>query len=393
MPLSDLAVRNAKPGEKPRKLSDERGLYLYLTPKGTKFWRYDFRFEGKRQTLSFGKWPRVGLGDARRMRDEAAEAIAAGIDPRAEDPTEDNRPTFKDVGEQWFRGQADHWSAKHFTKVRSALDKDLYPHMGSMPIADIEPPALIAAIRQIEDRGARDLSRQIRGYASKVFQFAIAEGLATRDPANDIRAAMAAKPKVTHHAKITAAGLPAFLGKLHDGETLEEATRDALTLTLLTAARTGETRFASVEEFRDLDGNQPVWELSAERMKMEREHLVPLSRQAVEIVKRRIEAVGGEGYLFGARTRSGVMSENTMLYALYRMGYHSRATVHGLRGTFSTIANEHEWNGDWIEMALAHVEGGVRGAYNAAQWLSQRRKLLQWWADYLDERRSLTAVP
>lgn len=384
MPLSDLQIRNAKPEAKPRKLTDANGLYLSVLPTGRKVWRYDYQFAGKRQTLTFGAWPDVGLSAARSKRDAARAEIASGRDPRPKPAAASN--TFREVAERWLKSQGDELSARTQQRIRTILNNDLYPPLGDREIASIETPELLEAIRAMEARGVREQAHRARIYAGKVFRFAIAEGVAKRDPAADIRDALVRKPKVRHQSSLTEAELPVFLRKL-DAEPLDDITRDALLFTILTACRTAEVRFAHAREFSDLDGPNPLWEVPAARMKMERDHVVPLSRQAAEIARRWVGR-RDDGMLFGAATVSGVISENTMLFALYRLGYHSKATVHGFRGTFSTIANEHEWNSDWVELSLAHVQGGVRGAYNAARYLNQRRELLQWWADFIDAQRN-----
>lgn len=392
MALNDIQIRNAKLPEKPRKISDSGGLYLVVTPTGSKLWRMDCRYRSKRLTLSFGQWPAVSLAMARGLRDAAKALIEEGSDPRAVVPGKKavdapdslivaTRETFKAVADRWIDNNSAEWSTGHFTRTMAGLRNDLFPAIGDRHIAEIEPLEILSAVRAVEERGVRDGAHRLRATASKIFRFAIAEGLAKRDPAADIVDALARKPRVKHRAKFSESELPILRGKLLN-EPIEQITRDALWLTLLTAVRTNETRFADIAEFSGLDSKEPLRRIPAERMKMNRDHLVPLPRQAVAIVKRRIAEGDGTGLLFSKRgTRSGSLSENGMLYALYRMGYHSRVTVHGFRGAFSTIANERGWNRDWIEVQLAHVEGSVRGAYNAAEYLPGRRELLQWWAD------------
>lgn len=391
MALTDIQIRNARTDGQARKISDAKGLYLLLSPAGSKLWRMDCRHQGKRLTLSFGAWPAVGLAAARGLRDTARALIEVGQDPRgalaARDPDAPplpvvaDRSTFEAVAMRWVDSYSAEWSVGHFNRTMAGLQNDLFPQFGSRQIGELEPPDILAAVRKVEARGVRDGAHRLRATASKIFRYAVAEGLIVRDPAADIVDALARKPRVKHRAKFSEVDLPGLRHKLLN-EPIEQVTRDALLLTLLTAVRTGETRFATVSEFSGLDGDEPLWRIPAERMKMNRDHLIPLSRAAAEVAKRRIDAAGEDGLLFGKhRTRSGVLSENGMLYALYRMGYHSRVTVHGFRGAFSTIANEKGWNRDWIEVQLAHVEGSVRGAYNAAEYLPGRRELLQWWGD------------
>ena len=386
--LTDIAVRKASARPKPYKIADSRGLYLLVTASGSKLWRYDYRFDNKRKTLALGKYPDITLAVAREKHQIARTKIVNGDDPMVERKQERIAgETFEAVGRRWLESQRLSWAPRYYDLSVKRLETDIFPQMGDRPIGDIEPPEVLKHIRRIESRGVVETARRISNYCGSIFRFGIAEGVCTRDPSADIRDALKKKKPVKHRSAVAEKDLPAFLRSL-DTYDLEEDTRDALMLVLLTVVRTQEVRFATGDEFEDLDGDEPLWRISPARMKMKRPHLVPLSRQAAELVKRRI-ATHPTGYLFAKDTVSDTLSENTMLYALYRMGYHSRATVHGLRGTFSTIANEREWNSDWIEMALAHDENDdVRGAYNAAKYLKQRRTMLQWWADFLDEQRA-----
>jgi integrase len=249
---------------------------------------------------------------------------------------------------------------------------------------------LLEVVRKIEARGAIEMAKRVKNYCSEVFQYGIAEGKCRRDPATDIRRAlMKARPK-QHRTALPPSEFPEFLANLNShGD--DEITKLALRFTLLTMIRTQETRFARRSEFEQLDGNKPLRRLSPDCMKMSREHLVPLPRQAVQIIQRLNELSPNSPYLFPANTRHGVISENTMLYALYRMGYHSRQTTHGLRRCASTILDETgHFEPDWIETQLAHVDQNkVRGAYNAALYLKHRRGMLQWWSDFIDQKTSI----
>jgi integrase len=237
----------------------------------------------------------------------------------------------------------------------------------------------------------------MRADCGSVFRFAIASGWQTRDATADIKGALKKRKKTVHRAFIRPAEMGEFLLKLSEDQKEEQDTKDALLLTILTAVRTDELRFARKAEFENIKGDKPLWRIPKERMKMDREHLIPLSSQAAAIGRRLENLLERQPLLFSRATRSGTISENTMLYCLYRLGYHSRATVHGFRRTFSTLANEATkiidseevpmWHPDWVERCLAHVpEDQVRAAYNAAEYLPQRRRLLQWWGDWLDEQ-------
>jgi integrase len=266
------------------------------------------------------------------------------------------------------------------------VEKDLLAQLGLRSIKDIVRADVLAAVRLIEARNAIETARRVRGYAEDIFRFAAAEGLIGTNPALDLEHALTKPPPQKHRAALKERELPAFIEKLkaYQGEPL---TRAALTLIMLTFVRSTELRFADWSEFEGLDTKKPLWRIPALRMKMRTEHVVPLSARAVAEIKS-IQKLGIKSrFLFPAATRSGVMSENTMIFALYRLGYHSRATVHGFRGTASTILNENNFNRDWIERQLAHVErDGVRAAYNSAEWLEERRTMMEWWACYLEAK-------
>jgi len=341
MPLTALSVKNAKPKAKPYKLADEKGLYLVVTPGGSKLWRFDYRYGQKRKTLAFGKWNDVQLAQARDRRDAARKKLIEGIDPGAPTPPQTavvlNR--FEMVGRDWHASAKVAWTPRYAKLVLGRLEADIFPHLGRNDIDLIEAPRLLEVVRKIEARGAIEMAQRVKNHCSEIFQYGIAEGKCRRDPAADIRRAlMKARPK-QHRAALSPPEFPNLLVSLknYDGD---EITKLALRFTLLTMARTQETRFARWPEFEQLGGTEPLWRLSPDRMKMSREHLVPLSRQAIHILNRLKELSPDSPYLFPAQTRHGVISENTMLYALYRMGYHSRQTTHGLRRCASTILNE-----------------------------------------------------
>jgi integrase len=292
------------------------------------------------------------------------------------------------VAERWHLARKRGWSDAYGRRIWARVEGDLCTELGEIAVEQVDSQALLAALRKIEARGSIETARRIRAYAEDLFRFARAEKLVTSNPAAELGDALSAAPPVKHRVALKARELPAFLAALHsyDGD---QRTRLALLLTLLTFVRTNETRFARWEEFEQLNGPEPTWRIPAERMKMRNEHLVPLSRQAVSVLKLLRGVCAGGAEVFPAATAKGVMSENTMLFALYRLGYHDRATVHGFRGTASTILNEQGFNRDWIERQLAHVDQDqVRAAYNSAQWLPERRRMMQWWADHLDAARN-----
>jgi integrase len=319
------------------KLVDGGGLYLFVPPIGELKWQMAYRFHGKQRTHSIGHYPTVSLAQARAEREKIREQLEAGMDPaavkRARDGVNDNEQvTFEKVAREWHTAQVPSWDAKYAELVMHTLEHDLLPVIWNRPIGAIEPPTLLNALRKIEDRGAATVPRKARGIAGRVFRYAIGLGLASRDPSADLVDVLKKPPRVRHHAKLSAGELPAFFSKLaaYDGQ---EQTRVGLELILRTMVRTVEARYATRSEFENLDGKEPLWRIPPERMKMKREHLVPLTPEAVKLVKRLFEIAGQREWLFPKlvpnKKPSPVVSENTFLFALYRMGYYSRATVQG----------------------------------------------------------------
>jgi integrase len=396
MALSDAKLRVLKPAERPYKVADSGGLHVVVATSGSRFWRYAYRFDGKQKDLSLGTYPLMSLSQARAARDAAKRLLLEGRDPVQARKAETRRRkiaaahTFKLVADEWFEARRRRWAESYARRLRSRLDADLIPELGSRPIADIEPMQVLDVIRRIEQREAIEMAKRVMQMAGAIFRYGVATSRCTRDPTADLRGALQTPGPVKHRSALDAAELPTFLQRLEDYPG-EAVTRQALKLALLTFVRTSEVRFARWSEFEDLAGAAPLWRIPAERMKMRRGHLVPLAPQVVDLL-REIPRAKRTDLLFPAPTRMGVISENTMIYGLYRMGYHGRATVHGFRSTASTILNEHQFNRDWIEMQLAHVEGGVRAIYNAAEWLPGRRDMMCWWADYLDRRLAEASV-
>jgi integrase len=387
MSLTPIAIRNAKPREKPYKLTDGEGMYLLINADGSRYWRLKYRFAGKEKTLALGVFPAVSLLEARQKRDAERRLLRDGFDPgeerkiRKRQNEHRHANTFRAVADEWMTKQRSRWTEGHSANVRRSIELDLYPHIGARPIAALDPPELLAVLRKIESRGAHELRERVQQRASMIFRYAIATGRCQRDPVADLRGAFTS-PTRYNYAALGQKDLPAFFAKLaeYDGE---PTTKLAIRLLALTFVRTGELRGAPWSEF-NLDGAE--WRIPAERMKMGQEHIVPLSRQALDVL-RELQTVTGRGaLLFPSRSKpTQPISENTILYALYRMGYHSRATGHGFRSTASTILNELGFQGDVIERQLAHSsKNKVRAAYNKAQYLPERARMMQQWADLLD---------
>lgn len=401
MALKELEVKYATKRQRAYKLSDGGGLHLLVQPSGSKLWRLKYRFDGKEKLLSFGKYPLITLAMAREKRNEAKLMLDQGNDPAdAKKQKKRQRAAlkqFEEIARAWHANRAEGLDPAHAARVLSRMERDVFPIIGSRKIVEIEPTEILEMVRLVEARGALDIARRLKQNVSQVFRFAIASGWGAADPTLGLNDALKPKPPVKHMARVPLTEFPKLVQSIldYDGENTprrREITRDGLLFTLLTWVRTSETRFATRDEFEDLYGPNPLWRLSPERMKMSREHLVPLSRQAAAIVQRRLEATN-DVFLFPGAKHGKPISENTMIYACYRMGYLGKQTVHGFRGLGSTWANEAErYKADWIEMALAHEdEDEVRGAYNSALYLTPRRRMLQDWAEYIDSAPTTAA--
>ena len=395
--LTDQAIRRANAAERPRKLFDGYGLFLLVSPSGGKWWRLKYRFGGKAKTLSLGVYPTIGLKQARELAYKARQTLARGVDPGAERKAEKARrsgaESFEGVAREWFKRFSRDWTPEHAETVIQRLEKNVFPWLGTRPVGEIAAPELLAVLRRIEARGALEVAHRVGQICGQVFRYAVSTGRAPRDISADLRGALPASPE-RHHAALTKPSDVAGLMRAIDGYKGSFIVRCALRLLALTFVRPGELRKAEWSEF-DLDEN--IWRIGAERMKMRREHLVPLSRQALEVLHE-LQALTGNGrYLFpGARSANRPMSENTIVAALRYMGYgRGQVTAHGFRTMASTLLNEMGWPPDAIERQLAHAERDeVRGAYNRAEYLSERRRMMQAWADYLDGlARGGTVIP
>lgn len=390
MALTDSAVRSAKPEAKRRKLFDGRGLYLEVTPTGSKRWRLKYRFAGKEKLMSLGVYPDVSLKDARDKRDRARSILASGTDPmeqrKAEQASRSGANRFEVIGREWLEMRRRELAESTYTKTLWMLEAFVFPTLGKMQAQEITAPMLLMELRKLEARGKHETAHRVKQTCGRIFRYAIATGRAERDPSADLRGALA--PVVSEHrATITR---PAQMGELLraiDGYTGQFTTLCALRLAPLVFTRPGELRAA---EWDEIDLGAAEWRIPAGRMKMRAEHIVPLSRQAKSILEELQPFTGNGRYVFpGVRTSSRPMSENTVNAALRRMGYtKDDMTGHGFRSMASTRLNEMGWNPDLIERQLAHAERNkVRAAYNRAEYLAERRKMMQAWADYLDALR------
>lgn len=398
MSLTDTAIKNAKPGAKPVKLSDEKGLFLLVTPAGGKWWRLKYRFGGKEKLLSLGTYPEVSLKDARQRRDDARKLLADGIDPGENRKavkaakTERAANSFEVVTREWFAKKSPSWAKSNADKIIRRLEKDAFPWLGGRPIGDITPPELLKVLRRMEERGAVESAHRMRSYCGQIFRYAIATGRAERDASSDLRGALPSTV-TQHRAAITDPKAIAELLRAIDGYQGYFVTKCALRLAPLVFVRPGELRKA---EWTEIDLGKAEWNIPAERMKMRDAHLVPLATQAVEIL-RELHALTGEvRYVFpGARTNGRPMSDNAILAALRRMGYaKEEMSGHGFRAMARTILDEVlQVRPDFIEHQLAHAVRDPNGrAYNRTAHLAERRKMMQQWADYLDKLKAGAAV-
>jgi integrase len=383
MPLTDVTARQAKPREKPYKLFDGLGLYLEVTPQGSKHWRLKYRFDGKEKRISFGPYPEVRLADARDKRTDARRMLRDRIDPAQQRKDMRNKSiNLETVVRDWHEARRAGWTERHASEVLQSFEKDIFPTLGVRPIGEITRPEMYEALRKIEIRGALEIASRVRQRCHAAFEHAITRGIVDKNPVPP-PIALTSRGRAKSHAMLPLTELPEFLAKLegYNGATMA---RLALKLTILTMTRTVEVRGARWVEF-DFDGK--VWNIPAERMKTRVPHAVPLSKQALAVLAELKKLTGIEELLFPGNGKGQTISENTMLFALYRMGYYGRATVHGFRALASTILNESgQFRSDVIERALAHKEPNeIRAAYNRADYLDERRRLAQWWADYLDE--------
>ncbi|HLI03797.1 MAG TPA: integrase arm-type DNA-binding domain-containing protein [Terracidiphilus sp.] len=386
MALTDTEIRKAKAKASAYRMSDGGALYLWITPAGGKLWRWKYRFEGREKLMTFGSYPDVSLSLARERHAAARKLLASGVDPMAERKAEKAKEenTFQSVQSRWL----EHWrqgkSPRHVDYVKRRMEADILPCLGARPIALIEAPELVAMVKAIEQRGARDIAKRALETTGQVFRYAIAHGYAKRNPVAEIRPSdILPSTRKVNYARVDARELPDLLRaiEVYPGT---HVTRLALKLIALTFVRTSELIGARWAEF-DLEAAR--WDIPAERMKMRTPHIVPLSRQALDVLNTLRTLTGESEWLFpGDRNAKKPMSNNTILKALERMGYKGRMTGHGFRGLASTILHEQGYNHEHIELQLAHApRNAVSAAYNHALYLEPRAKMMQDWADYLEQ--------
>ncbi|RYG59038.1 MAG: DUF4102 domain-containing protein [Alphaproteobacteria bacterium] len=394
MALTELQCKSAKPKDKAYRLFDRDGLYLEVAPNGGKYFRMKYRVDGKEKRLAFGVYPDVSLKDARERRDEARKQMTKGVDPsaakKAEKVSRAGADSFEAVAREWQAKNLHMWTPKHGEAILTRLAQNIFPWLGAKPINQITPPELLVVLRRMEGRGAIETAHRVRASCGQVFRYAIATGRLERDPSQDLRGAIPPVKKA-HFPTLTDPKAIGGLLRAIDGYEGHFPTKCALKLAPLLFVRPGELRHAEWSEF---DIEKAEWRIPAGKMKMRVQHLVPLSKQALAVLEE-LRPLTGHGsaakYLFpSVRTLAKPMSDNTVNSALRRMGFEKDVIVgHGFRAMASTLLNEQGWKWDAIERQLAHAErNSVRASYNYAEYMVERRAMMQGWADYLDGLRA-----
>ncbi|EFE4810564.1 tyrosine-type recombinase/integrase [Escherichia coli] len=384
MPLNDMQIRRAKPEAKAYTLGDGQGLSLLVEPNGSKSWRFRYRYAGKPKMISLGVYPTITLAEARSRRDEARKIVAEGKNPsevRKEQKLAlriQSENAFEKIAREWHQMKSAKWSAGYASDIIEAFQNDIFPYVGARPVGEIKPLELLNVLRKIEKRGALEKMRKVRQRCSEVFRYAIATGRAEFNPAADLPSALEVH-KSNHFPFLKSDEIPDFLRAL-DSYTGSRLVQIATKLLMVTGVRTIELRAALWQEF-DLDN--AIWEIPAERMKMRRPHLVPLSTQALGFLNELKSMTGNYRYVFpGRNDPNKPMSEASVNQLIKRIGYAGKLTGHGFRHTLSTILHENGFNTAWIEMQLAHVDkNSIRGTYNHAQYFEKRKVMMQWYSD------------
>ncbi|HDL8278586.1 TPA: tyrosine-type recombinase/integrase, partial [Yersinia enterocolitica] len=365
---------------KPKEMTDGGGLYLEVSASGAKYWRMKYRYGGKEKRIAFGVYPHVSLADARQKRETAKKLLASGTDP-AEVKKADklaqrlsSENSFEAISREWHKAKADRWSLGYREEIMSTFEADIFPYIGKRPIAEITPLELLDVLQRIEKRGALEKTHKVRQRCGEVFRYAIITGRAEYNPAPDLASALST-PKKQHYPFLSAEEMPYFIRDL-EGYTGSIITKNAAKILMLTGVRTKEMRFATWQE---IDLESGLWEIPAERMKMRRPHIVPLSTHVIALFKQLLPITGHYPYIFiGRNDRKKPISKETVNQVIELLGYKGRATGHGFRHTMSTILHEQGYDSAWIELQLAHVDkNSIRGTYNHAQYLEKRRDMLQ----------------
>lgn len=389
MKLTTLTCKNAKPKEKLYKLFDGNGLFLEIKANGNKYWRVKYRFHGKEKTYTIGSFPEISLSDARLECQKAKGTLKKGLDPstakienkKAEKLKSEN--SFEAISIEWLDNMRESWTEGHYQDIKNRLENHIFPEIGHRPIAEIKTSELLYVLRNIEAKGLIDMPKRMRQTCGQIFRYAIITERAENNPAESLRGVLKAQKK-THYNKFEENDLPEFLKRLEACQNSDLQSKIGLKLILLTFVRTIEMRAARWEE---INFDKKQWHIPLKRMKTEQKHIVPLSKQVIAEFRELQKLNGWSEYVFPNKEDPNTYTgANAFLDVIYNLGYKGIATVHGMRSTASTILNERGFNSDFIERQLAHTEKNkVRAAYNHAQYLPQRAKMMQEWADHIDE--------
>jgi len=389
MALTDFAIKSAVVKDKAYRLTDGAGLFLLVHPNGSKYWRLRYYYLGKEKLLALGVYPRLTLAEARKKALEARKILDDGNDPGEVKKQArlarlgEAQNTFGVMAVEWWEHKRGEWVDHHAERIIGYIRKDLLPALGDRPLAEIQPPELLAVIRKVEQRGALDVAARDLQFCTSIFRYAIQTGRAKFNPAAELAGALKSR-KQQHRPSLKVADLPEFFIKLRESPS-SIVTKFAIKLTILTFLRPGEIRTA---RWQDFDLEKREWRVPTSLMKMKTEHIVPLADQVLELLEELRPLTGRYPLLFpGDRNRHLPMSENTMNQCINRMGYQGMATPHGFRATASSVLNEKGFNRDAIERQLAHMERNkVRAAYtHHAEFLDERRRMMQWWADHVEK--------
>jgi len=395
--LTDTKIKALKPASKPFRAGDSdavKGLFLLVHPNGSKYWRMSYTLNDKRNTYAIGTYPDINLTNARKMARSARALVAQGKDPitkRKNQTIQEKQNTFESVAEQWHRTNSTKWKPNHAKDVWATLQSNVIKYLGTMPVNSITTSKLLAVLRRIESRGSLEILKKVRQWTNQVFIYAKVTGLIESNPAEGLETVLQT-PKTKNHNSITLKELPELIKAIQDRQ-MEPTTKAGLLLTLYTFLRTNELRNA---RWNEIDFDKAQWTVPAERMKMNREHVVPLSKQAMDVLRHLKPLTGHFPFVFASyhKPDKQPMSQNAMIRALYRMGYGGRMTVHGFRHLASTSLNELGFDGRHIEKQLSHEDKNtIRGTYNKAEYLPERAKMMQFWADFVDNLDTDKVVP
>ena len=396
MKLNDRQIKNAKPAEKPFKLNDGKGLYLYINTGGGKLWRFDFSYNGKRKTLSIGKYPTISLVEARQAAENARRLLVSGQDP-SEAKQQEKRErqaaalnTFESIARRWHSDNLIRWKENHAARVLRYFETDVFPVIGAMPIQEIRVSDIKAVIDGVMARGVNNTAEKIREWTGAIFDYAVMLEIVETNPAYSLRKYIPSK-QTDHRPALPREELTEFFRRLILAE-IEPQNRIALILNMLTFLRSTELRGG---QWNEIDFDAAMWTVPAQRMKHEKTapkppHAVPLADWTLELLAELKELTGNTPFLFPSRTKTdGFISDATISRIIERMGYKGRVTPHGFRSLASSVLNEQGFNPDAIERQLAHIENNkIRAAYNRAEYLNERKEFMQWYSDFLRERYS-----